>query len=526
MITEILPEFPDSDKIVVVEFVQDAGLGNTLFEWAAGYSIARTLNLPFRWKWKPSKLREYGLTDFGIAENPPEKYTLLMSKAGQGSRALYEKAINLIRESKEKFCAISCPMQDPECFVDHADEIRELFKFEPFDLKCPEGCTPVGVQVRRGDYVKHSRLNVTTPEYFLNALNWMRANVKKPHFFVVSDDPAYCTKLFERQVDVTVMPPQSAFDGIRTLAACKSHIISNSTFGWWGAWLGESGPVIVPEHWHHQPGSYGNWNPVPDRWIKLPIGQEVKQRVNVIKPSVVTVLPKPEIERAIVFPWHADQAQWQELRFALRSIEKHFEDKKCPIMIFGTRRPGFIRENDPRVQYRGAYTYAEALAQGVQVADKVAWWNDDQILLKPTTWADCETPYYLKDVGPDFLDTAASGNNPWREGVIRVLRQLKAEGITDQKVFSTHLPYVWEREKALEVFEKFGIWEKFPMELLMGHLHGKNPKLLTTERTQELPNTEAQFLNFADRHLTDAFKAEIVKLFPDAASWEVAGGKF
>lgn len=355
----------------------------------------------------------------------------------------------------------------------------------------------------------------------------MRRNIESPHFVVVSDDPMYCISLFKGQKDVTVVGPQSAFDGLRTLASCEAQVISNSTFGWWGAWLGESGPVIVPEHWHHFPGTYGDWNPVPARWIKLPIGQEVRTKpIPVIVPRVVTVLPEPKIERAIVFPWHADQARWQELRFSLRSIDKHFEDKKCPIFIFGTRRPGFIGENDPRVQYRGAYTYSEALSQGVQVAQKIAWFNDDCVLLKPTTWADCEIPYYIREVGEDFLKNNAANPNPWREGCLRVLRQLLGMGIKDQRVYSTHLPYVWDRVKALEVFEKFGIWEKMPFELAYFHLHGVGSKLLGSERTHTLPNHEAQFLNYADRHLTEAFKAELMRLFPDAAPWETMGGKF
>lgn len=515
------------ERTLVQVFVKDAGLGNQMMEVSGGYGIAKRLGMHFRWSWNPSKLREFGLGHWGFAETRYPDTVVVADKLGQGSTYIVHKCEDAIRASSHETVGITNPFQDEACFAGVAEEIREIFKLEPFDLPCPEGFTPVGVQVRRGDYVLHPRLNVTTPGYFLTALEWMRRKIEKPHFFVVSDDAHFCHKLMEKQFDVTVMPPQSAIDGLRTLASCKAHVISNSTFGWWGAWLGESGPVIVPEHWHHQPGSYGNWNPVPGRWIKLPIGQEVRTTVvETIKPRTVIELPEPKIERAIVFPWHADQARWHELRFSLRSIEKHFEDKKCPIFIFGTRRPGFIKEGDRRVQYRGAYTYSEALSNGVQVANKVLWFNDDTALLKPTTWADCEIPYYLRDVGPDFLKHAEANNNPWREGCLRVLRDLREMGITDQKVFSTHLPYVWERKKALEVFEKFGIWEKAPMELMYFHLFPEGAKKLNGERTEDLSNQEAMFLNYADRHLTPEFKSEIMKLFPDAASWEVNGGRF
>lgn len=517
------PHWPSQDKVICYEFVQDAGLGNQLFEWAAAYSIARTMNLPFRWMWRKSKLREFGLTSFGIGESPYVEYPLVMSRMGQGNRGLRDKAINLISESKERFVGISCPFQDEQCFIDHADEIHGLFQLEPFNLPNPEGTAPVGVQVRRGDYVKHSKLNVTTPKYFLDALKWMREKLDKPHFVVVSDDPYYCNKLFEKELDVTVMPEQSAIDGLRTLASCKAHIISNSTFGWWGAWLGESGPVVVPEHWHHMPGSYGNWNPIPDRWVKLPIGQEVRERKTPesLKPRTVIELAEPTDECAIVYPWHADQAKWEELRYSLRSVEKFFEDKRCPIYIFGTRRPGFIKESNQRVRYRGAYTYSEALSNGVQVAKKVMWMNDDICFLKPTSWADCEVPRYLKEVRPDFLKNYITNSNPWREGCVRVMRQLQTMGITDHKVFSTHTPYVWDRKKALEVFEKFGVFEKFPMEIAYFHLFGEGAELMGDMKTTELPNDTAHFLGYADQTLTCAIKDGLKKLFPDFAEWEV-----
>lgn len=511
------------ERTLVQLIIQDAGLGNQITEFAAGYNMAKRLGMHFRWSWSPSKLRQFGLTHFGIAETQaPTGTVTVASKLGQGSRRLFEKIENKVRESRHQFCGVSCPHQDEQCFIDHASEIRELFRLEPFDLPHPGGTTPVGVQVRRGDYVKHPRLQVTTPEYFLGALRWMRANVENPHFIVVSDDPHYCNKLFEKQLDVTVMPSQSAIDGLRTLASCKSHIISNSTFGWWGAWLGETGPVVVPEHWHHQPGSYGDWNPVPDRWIKLPTGEPVRQaEIKTIKPRQVIELPDPGVERAIVYPWHADSAKWHELRYSLRSLELFFEDKHCPIYIFGTRRPGFIKESSSRVQYRGAWSYSEALSNGVQVADKVLWMNDDIVMLKPVTWADVEVPRYLKEVGPEFLKHAETFNNPWRDGCLRILRQLAEMGIKDQKVFSTHLPYVYRRKQMLEVFEKFGVWEKFPAELAFFHLFGEGAQPIGDVRTQELPNKTAMFLNYADRHLTPEFKETLAKMFPNFAEWEV-----
>jgi hypothetical protein len=518
------PEGTDTPKVFTLEFIQDAGLGNQMFEWAAGYSISRKLNLPFRWIWKPSNLRDFGLKEFGIGENPLKNFPKVMSRAGQGSRKLRDLAMQRVTDSAEQFPTVACPFQDEQCFIDHADEIRKIYMdaLKPFPLPHPRGTLPVGMQVRRGDYAKHPRLNVTTPEYFTNAMRWMRGQVDNPHFIIVSDDPQWCHQAFGYLDDVTIMPPQTAFDGIRTLATCDAHIISNSTFGWWGAWLGEKGnPVVVPEFWHIGGKSYGEWNPVPERWHKAPIGGIAGGKRAVIDPLPI-VLEKelPKHEKAIVYPWHADLERWHELRYSLRSVLQNFEDKDCPIYILGTSKPSWLIEGK-RVRYIGAYTYREALMKGVQLANKVLWMNDDIIMCNPVLWAGCERTLYMKDVGEEFLRVAETQTNPWREGALKVLRALNGEGVKNLRVYSTHTPYVYEREKAVEVMRKYGTWEKFPMELAYFHYHAIDPVKITTERTETLPAKEALFLNYTDRTLTAALKKEIAECFSEAAPWEL-----
>lgn len=514
-------EWPPSDKVVVQEFIQDAGLGNQLFEWAAGYGIAKRLGLPFRWIWRPSKKRDFGLTHFGIGEAPHVEYPLLVSRMGQGNIKLVREAERRILESKHRFCGISCPFQSEDCFIDVAEDIRKIFKLEPYPLEIPEGATPVGVQVRRGDYIGHPRLNVVTPDYFRNAMEWMRRYLSKPHFFIVSDDPAWCRKQFERLMDVTVMPPQEPVDGLRTLASCKAHVISNSTFGWWGAWLGESGPVVVPEIWHHKPGSYGDWNPVPDRWHRVSVKPPGEPSgATPIKARMVVEQGVPSIERAIVCPWHADQAKWHELRFSLRSIEKHFTDKTCPIFIMGTRRPDWLIEN-PRVKYLGAWSYRDALSRGMQTARTVMWMNDDIVLLKDVGWDEVSVPRYVRPIDAEAAVAAPEQTNPWRESCRRVLTQLVKEGVTDLKLYSTHTPYVFDRENVLEVFRRFGVWEKFPLELAYYNLFPEGSRDIGDDRVHELPLDGATYLNYTDRHLTEALKAELRRRFPDFAPWEL-----
>jgi hypothetical protein len=152
-----------------------------------------------------------------------------------------------------------------------ADEIRRLFQLAPHPLEDRPGSTPVGMQVRRGDYLKSRDLNICGLDYFVNATRAMAKLVPHPHFYVVSDDPDWCHEAFQHWPTVSVMGETSAIEGLRILASCEAHIISNSTFGWWGAWLGEKGPVMVPEIWHRGMNGYGDWNPSPERWLKISI---------------------------------------------------------------------------------------------------------------------------------------------------------------------------------------------------------------------------------------------------------------
>lgn len=507
--------WPPQDKIVVSQFVKDCGLGNQLMELAAGLAVAKRLGLPFRWNWIDTGYRDFGLESFGLAKPKPQTIPIVSKKYGQGNRLTFERVVRDVDSSTERICGISGPFQDEQCFIDIKDEIKELFRLEPMDLGTPEGRTPVGVQVRRGDYVTHSRLNVCSEAYFRNAMTYIRETVKDPHFFIVSDDPKWCESKLGRFPNVTVMPPQSPLDGLRTLASCKAHVISNSTFGWWGAWLGETGPVVAPEIWYQGKDGYGIWDPVPPRWLKIPITGNAS--VEPIRINELLFTAPPTLERCIVYPFKSAGAVWEELRYSLRSVEAFFEDKDCPIFIFGTHKPEWLKKH-PRVVYADSWTYSDAIIRGVQAAKEVLWMNDDICFLKPTSWEDCRTPRYLVPVGGGFRST---GGSLWKAGVQRVLDDLTMMGCKNLKIFSTHIPYVYRRDEAVETLRTFGVFEKIPFENAYFNRYAKDPQLLGDARTRSHEFGDARFLSYSDDVLTSELKSAIEKLLPDKAPWEM-----
>jgi hypothetical protein len=65
--------------------------------------------------------------------------------------------------------------------------------------------------------------------------------------------------------------PDKNYEDLELMRLCKHHILSNSTFGWWGAWLSEGRPgavTIAPTKWFNK--AFDTRDLIPERWIKLP----------------------------------------------------------------------------------------------------------------------------------------------------------------------------------------------------------------------------------------------------------------
>ena len=237
------------------------------------------------------------------------------------------------------------------------------------------------------------------------------------------------------------------------------------------------------------------------------------------RPEPFIEQPAPKIPRAIVYPYKADAAKWQELRYSLRSVEKFLKDAS-PIIIFGTERPGWLKFHQ-RVIFYDAWTYQDCLTRGLQIADEVLWMNDDIVFLKDTTWDEVATPLHLGPVDNNLMAVLRNEPNSWRKGVLRAIDSLKYRGITEPLNFSTHTPYVFQRAKALPIFREFGVWSKMPFETLYFNLHPEGAQHLAGRRTQSPEFGDAKYLNYLDPKLTPQLKTAIHDLLPDYAEWEL-----
>jgi hypothetical protein len=135
----------------------------------------------------------------------------------------------------------------------------------------------VGLHVRRGDYVSSPTTaayhGLCTREYFESAARRISAERPDAEFFVFSDEPDWCREHLDLPVRFEVVSGVWSTDAITDLhlmARCRHHVISNSSFGWWGAWLSEGTDqiVICPARWFRD-DSINTRDLLPASWRRL-----------------------------------------------------------------------------------------------------------------------------------------------------------------------------------------------------------------------------------------------------------------
>lgn len=115
----------------------------------------------------------------------------------------------------------------------------------------------VSIHIRIGDYTDTEGLygGICTLEYYRKAVGYIRENVKDPTFYVFSDTPDRVNEIMAGNSYKLVEGNrgEKAYLDMYLMSCCRHHIIANSTFGWWGAWLDKRKDkiVVTPPRWNH-----------------------------------------------------------------------------------------------------------------------------------------------------------------------------------------------------------------------------------------------------------------------------------
>lgn len=171
--------------------------------------------------------------------------------------------------------------QSEKYFVDYAGAIRADFEFhQPFDERNAAlareiaASTAVAVHVRRGDYVTDpvaSSFVAALPlGYYVAAADRMRCHAPDARFYVFSDDPDWCRAHLQLGGPTTFVDHNQdrGHEDLRLMTLCRHHVIANSTFSWWGAWLAQPDGqmVLAPRRWGVNSDA---GDVIPDRWYLL-----------------------------------------------------------------------------------------------------------------------------------------------------------------------------------------------------------------------------------------------------------------
>ncbi len=112
----------------------------------------------------------------------------------------------------------------------------------------------VAVHVRRGDFLRNPDFQVCDAAYYQSAMDEMRARLSNPRFHIFSDDPAWCRRTFSSP-DTDIIDSGTAAANplcdLRLMSLASHHIIANSSYSWWAAWIGKKPGqhVILPDRW-------------------------------------------------------------------------------------------------------------------------------------------------------------------------------------------------------------------------------------------------------------------------------------
>ena len=229
-------------------------LGNQMFQFASLKGIAR--NNGYEYCFPPSK-RENEWTDHQLFDPfKLKKTTPLNVQYIDPERPIVEESGFSFDEKLFNDCpdwvSLHGFFQSEKYFKHIEDEVREDFEFRDEILSSALKTIsywkhPVSLHIRRTDYLTNSNHTNLQIEYYEKALSMFDSNQE---VIIFSDDPNWCmeNKLFEND-RFMVSQTGSNYMDLCLMSLCKQHIIANSSFSWWGAWLAKSDRVIAPKGW-------------------------------------------------------------------------------------------------------------------------------------------------------------------------------------------------------------------------------------------------------------------------------------
>lgn len=284
------------------------GLGNQFFQYALGRRLSldrkTTLKLDLSW-YATQSSRSYQLDRYRVHAEPATRaevqnlthkldldtYSIAFRLA---QRLLPAYRRRSIYEQRRGFDPNILQRTPRNAYLDgywqsenYFDKIGELLHSEfrlieplhPLNAGYAEqicSSPAVSLHVRRGDYLnsKFSRIyHLCDESYYRRAMDLILNKIPQAHFYIFSDDMDWVKHNLASGSQFTYVENNEVnrdWETVYLMSQCRHHIIANSSFSWWGAWLCENPEkmVIAPEKWFIAPES-SDTALIPDSWSRI-----------------------------------------------------------------------------------------------------------------------------------------------------------------------------------------------------------------------------------------------------------------
>jgi len=252
------------------------GLGNQLFQISAGFAHAKNVQTDYAINYK------IGSVYFGQG-HPHLKYKDNLYKKIPETN---ENFFSLYREPKYSYTAI--PKSNNLCligyfqtrkyFLGYEEEVKNLFEFpDSLRKKVLNKLNNVkkkklGIHARLGDYRLKSQeevfYNIDYSLYLKEAIKYFGDEYE---FLIFSDD----LNSLQREANLknlVNLENDNEIEDLYSLSQCDSVIMSNSSFSWWGTFLGKKKEkIICPDKWYGPRGPQDSQDLFEDSWIKISV---------------------------------------------------------------------------------------------------------------------------------------------------------------------------------------------------------------------------------------------------------------
>jgi hypothetical protein len=254
-------------------------LGNQLFEIASTIGIAIKNNQEYSFiDWE---YNNYFINPIPTESKPSISFCREFEENSPDSGLMYDFGYRSVKLDPANNWNLKGFFQSERYFEHCKDVIRHHFTLKPKHtdyinkkyghLFKEKTCS---LHVRRGDFLQlHKYHNNLQLDYYAKALDVLYG-VNLPHILIFSDDISWCKANFNYP-RMTFIENEINIIDMFIMSMCNDHIIANSSFSWWGAWLDvkEDKRVVSPGNnfkWFgNLYASLDTRDLIPDNWIKL-----------------------------------------------------------------------------------------------------------------------------------------------------------------------------------------------------------------------------------------------------------------